>query len=169
MMKNIINNIRNISKKKLFIISITLIVLIILGIFLIINSIPKELDDILENNDYKIVSEYKAGSKIGDITLTRNTTEYEKDKTSLMIYEFNDIKEIKKEGTRIYKQYKDNTGFTTTHKEEKKYIYICACDKYQCFYTLGYDTELIQTVVNVKLKNDVDKIFNDIMKGKKLI
>ena len=168
MMKNMVNIICNVTKKRVFLILIALIILIIMIVLLIINVVPKRLDDILEENQYKLVTEYKAGSKMGEVTLPRNTIKYTNDEISIMIYEFNNIEEIKKEGKTIYNRYKDNIGFTTKFIEEDKYIYICACDSQQCFYTLGYGNELLQSIVNIKLKKETDEIYNSIIKEKKL-
>lgn len=161
-----LKKILNINKKWLIV--VLSILVIVISVFCLVKISPKKLENILASNAYKKEAEYKTGSKMGEITLSRNAIKYANDEISIMIYEFNDIEEIKKEGTLIYNKYKDNIGFTTKFVDERKYIYIRACDTQQCFYTLGYDNELVQSIVNIKLKKETDEIFNSIIKEKKL-
>ena len=156
------------NKKVIIITSILLTILIIVGTVLIINNMPKKLETILENNEYKLESKVEKGTEIEGVSYPKDTYRYQKGEISLMVYKYNNLSEIK-EG--IYADYEGEkkSSYRITFEDEDNYIYKKSCDGTICYYSLGYDSELVSTIVGFSLMADTDEIFKEIMREKKLL
>lgn len=161
-----------ISRKQIYIcfgivIFIILVVIVVL-IFMLVNK-PKNLDDILIDNQYKLEKEIEKGteSEEGEI-FTRKTYKYQKGEIPLLVYEYENFEEIKKELMDEYQVESEHEAFTVEVENKDNYYYKRTCDANICLYDLGYDTMLVSTAVGVDLSSSVDEIFREIIKEGKL-
>lgn len=144
-----------------------IIILIGIGIALFIIKIhtPKASSYILEKENFD-VEEKTIENPINNETT--KYTKYIKDNITLNKYYYSDLESIKNEVKIEYNQYKDNIGFETDIKENEKYIYLVACSSDLCFYTLGYENEIVQTITETINKDKTSEIYNELIEGMKL-
>ena len=154
----------NLIKNKTIFIPLLILSTVILG--LLINTIlPKESGHILEKENFSI-EEQIIENPINNETI--KYTKYTKDDITLNKYYYSDLESIKNEVMTEYNQYKDNVGFETEFKNTEHYIYMVACSTDLCFYTLGYENEIIQTITETINKDKTSKIYTELIEGMKL-
>lgn len=159
--------------KKILLLIISLLVLLLIIILITINGVPKKINTILTSNSYEQKNYIEAGTTYGNFTYSRNTYKYQSGKSVIMVYEWESLSEIKDERLAEYNQFKSNSNYTVTLDDKDEYIYMRACSKVMCNYYLGYElegsAELVATIAEFDLKDELDDIFNQILKDKKLI
>ena len=129
---------------------------------------PKELEKILTNNEYELKSKFDAGSEVEGNTINRNTYKYKRGNVYLMVFEYKTFEEISNGIIKYYDVYKSNDAFDVLLEKEKNYIYMRACDLSVCNYYLGYDLMLVSTKPDIESREEVDLIFEEIIKERKL-
>lgn len=154
------------NKKKVF--SVTIVLVFLIFITIIIFRKPKELEKILTNNEYELKSKFDAGSEVEGNTINRNTYKYKRGNVYLMVFEYKTFEEISNGIIKYYDVYKSNDAFDVLLEKEKNYIYMRACDLSVCNYYLGYDLMLVSTKPDIESREEVDLIFEEIIKERKL-